>query len=345
MRRLRFVGVAGVAICALTLVLAAWAPSVGAAVTPTYDLDGTWTASAVGCNGESETEGNVQITEWSAATGRFESATVTRAHEYKSASGLETGSTVTLTILSAPGAQGLLPGQVFKSGSSLTITLSILCKNGTAGSYTLVNRNPGVAPNPGELVAPAGPAAPPPPTLETRISEQEHDMSSSCASAKEELLRDITDNMLGLSFAVATPGKLEATVAFDGAGGSGGAGGLARVPPIPAALAATPSSTIGCETLFSATAAGSASLPRVRAVPATPATAQGRTAQTFTVAELSQAFISSGKLTLHIPLTGEGRKLIKKLHAADSAYHHKHPHGHGAPNARFKLTLRYTPGA
>ena len=307
-RRPGSAGVVGVAIFALAL--AAWAPAVGAAATPAYNLDGTWTATAIGCNGESETEGNVQITEWSATTGRFESATVTKAHEYKSASGLETGSTVTLTILSAPGAQGLLPGKVFKSGSSLTITLSIVCKNGTAGSYTLVNRNPGVAPNPGELVAPVGPSAP-----ATAISEQEHDLSSSCASAKEELLRDITDNMLGLSFAVATPGKLEATVL------SGGAGGPAATAP----------GTLGCETAFSSRAATTASL--------------GRAAQTVTVAKLSQGFIVSGKLTLHIPLTGAGRKLIKELHAADSAYHRKHPHGHAAPSARFKLMLRYTPGA
>ena len=311
MRRLGTVGVVGVAICALAL--AALAPSVGAAVTPTYNLDGTWTASAIGCNGESETEGNVQITEWSAATGRFESATVTRAHEYKSASGLETGGTVTLTILSAPGAQGLLPGRVFKSGSSLTITLSIVCTNGTSGSYTLVNRHPGVAPNPVELVAPAGslPAAAP----ETPVAEQEHDLSSSCESAREELLRDITDNMLGLSFAVATPGKLEATVLSGAAGGN----------------PATAPGTLGCETVFSAGGAGTASV--------------GGAAQTITVARLSQVFIVSGKLTLHIPLTVAGRKLIKKLHAADSAYHRQHPHGHSAPSARFKLMLYYTPSA
>jgi hypothetical protein len=311
-RRLGLLGVLGVAIFALAL--AARAPSVGAAVTPTYNLDGTWTASAIGCNDESETEGNVQITEWSATTGRFQSATETRAHEFKSAPGLETGSTVTLTILSAPGAQGLLPGRVFKSGSSLTITLSIVCKNGTAGSYTLVNRNPGAAVSPSELVAPTGPPAPAP-VAETQVSQQEHDLSSSCARAKEELLRDITDNMLGLSFAVATPGKLEATVL------SGGAG----------APAATAPGILGCETVFSARAAGAASV--------------GSAAQTFTVAKLSQAFVISGKLTLHIPLTGAGRKLIKKLHAADSAYHRKHPHGHSAPSARFKLMLRYTPAA
>jgi hypothetical protein len=151
--------------------------------------------------------------------------------------------------------------------------------------------------------------------------------------------------MLGLSFAVATPGKLEATVAFEGAGGSGAAGSLARVPASVTALAATAPATFGCETVFSARAAGSASLPRVHAVPATQPTAQGRAAQTSTVAKLSQAFIISGKLTLHIPLTGAGRKLIKKLHAADSAYHHKHPRGHDAPSVRFKLMLRYTPAA
>jgi hypothetical protein len=304
-RRLAPVGVVGVAIFAL----AAWAPSVGAAVAPAFNLDGTWTATAIGCNGEAETDGNVQITEWSATTGRFQSATVTKADEYKSASGLESGSTVTLTILSAAGARGLLPGHAFKSGPSLTITLSIVCKNGTAGSFTLINRNPGVAPSPAELV---GPVALPP---ETQIAEQEHALKSSCASAKEELLRDITDNMLGLSFAVAMPGRLEATVL------SGGAGGPAATAP----------GTLGCETVFSARAAGTASV--------------GRAAQTVTVAKLSQAFITSGKLTLHIPLTAAGGKLIKQLHAADSDYHRKHPHGHGAPSDRFKLMLRYTPAA
>jgi hypothetical protein len=306
-RRLRSLG--GVAVAIFALALAAQAPSVGAAVTPTYNLDGTWTATAIGCDGESETAGNVQITEWSATTGRFQSATVTRAGEYKSASGLETGNTVTLTILSAAGAQGLLPGKVFKSGPSLTITLSIVCKNGTAGSYTLVNRNPGVAASPSELV---GPVAPPP---ETQIAAQEHDLRSSCASANEELLRDITDNMLGLGFAVATPGRLEATVLSAGAGGP----------------AATAPGTLGCETVFNSRAAGTASA--------------GRAAQALTVAKLSQAFVISGKLTLHIPLTVAGAKLIKKLHAADSAYHRKHPHGHNAPRARFTLMLRYTPAA
>jgi hypothetical protein len=306
-RRLAPVGVVGVAMFALAL--AAWAPSVGAAVAPAFNLDGTWTATAIGCNGEAETDGNVQITEWSAATGRFQSATVTRAGEYKSASGLESGSTVTLTILSAAGAQGLLPGHVFKSGPSLTITLSIVCKNGTAGSFTLINRNPGVAPNPGELV---GPVAPPP---ETQIAAQEHAVRSSCASAKEELLRDITDNMLGLSFAVATPGRLEATVL------SGGAGGPAATAP----------GTLGCETVFNSRAAGTAGA--------------GTAAQTLTIAKLSQAFVTSGKLTLHIPLTVAGGKLIKELHAADGAYHRKHPHGHNAPSDRFKLMLRYTPAA
>jgi hypothetical protein len=306
-RRLRPLG--GVAVAVFALGLVAWPPSAGAAVTPTYNLDGTWTATAVGCNGESETAGNVQITEWNATTGRFQSATVTRAGEYKSASGLETGNTVTLTILSAAGAQGLLPGKVFKSGASLTITLSIVCTNGTAGNYTLINRNPGVAPNPSELV---GPVAPPP---ETQLAAQEHDLRSSCASAKEELLTDITDNMLGLSFAVSTPGRLEATVL------SGGAGGPAATTP----------GTLGCETVFNAGAAGTASA--------------GTAAQTLTVAKLSQAFVTSGKLTLHIPLTVAGAKLIKKLHAADRAYHRKHPHGHGAPSARFMLMLRYTPAA
>jgi hypothetical protein len=121
--------------------------------------------------------------------------------------------------------------------------------------------------------------------------------------------------MLGLSFAVAAPGKLEATVL------SGAAGGPAATAP----------GTLGCETVFSAGGAGTASV--------------GGAAQTITVARLSQAFIVSGKLTLHIPLTVAGRKLIKKLHAADSAYRRKHPHGHSAPSARFKLMLYYTPSA
>jgi hypothetical protein len=308
MRRLGPAGAA--ALMTLALAFAAQAPPAGAAdtpATPAYDLDGTWAATAINCNGESEAAGTVQITEWSPTTGRFESATVNREKEFKSSSGLENGSTVTLTILSAPGATGLLPGHVFRSGSSLTITLSIVCKNGAAGSFTLVNKNPGVPVSPGAPVAGPEPTAP-----ESQISEQEHDLSRSCTEARGELLRDITDNMLGLTFQVSTPGKLEATV-LSGASGP----------------AATAPGTLGCETVFSARAADTASV--------------GRAAQTVTVAKLSQAFVTSGKLTLHIPLTGAGRKLIKKLHAADSAYHRKHPHGHNAPSGRFKLMLRYTP--
>jgi hypothetical protein len=338
MRRLGSAG--AVALTAFALTFAAQAAPAGAAETPTYDLNGTWVATAIGCNGESEAVGSVQITGWSATTGRFESATVNRAGESKSGSGLETGSTVTLTILSAPGATGLLPGQVFRSGSSLTMTLSIVCKNGAAGSFTLVNRSPGVPASPGAPVAGPGPAAP-----ESQISEQEHDLSSSCGEAKGELLRDITDNMLGLSFAVATPGKLEATVAFEGSGGTGGASSLAGMPPAQPAFAATAPATLVCEAVFSATTAGSASVPRVRSIPAVAASGEAKAAQRFTVAELSQAFVISGNLTLHIPLTGAGRSLIKKLHAADRAYHHKHPHGHSPPNARLKLMLSYTPGA
>jgi len=305
MRRLGPAGAA--ALTALAFALAAQAPAANAAETPAYDLNGSWVATAINCNGESEAVGTVQITEWSPTTGRFQSATVNRAKEFKSSPGLESGSTVTLTILSSPGATGLLPGQVFRSGSSLTITLSIVCKNGASGSFTLVNKNPGVPVSPGAPVA-----GPTPPVPESQISEQEHDLSRSCAEAKQELLRDITDDMLGLSFQVATPGKLEATVLS-------GSSGPAVIAP----------GTLGCETVFSARVAGTASV--------------GRAAQTFTVAKLSQAFITSGKLTLHIPLTGAGGKLIKKLHAADSAYHRKHPHGHNAPSARFKLMLRYTP--
>ena len=146
--------------------------------------------------------------------------------------------------------------QFMLAGLGLTITLSIVCKNGASGSFTLVNKNPGVPVSPGAPVA-----GPTPPAPESQISEQQHDLSRSCAEAKGELLRDITDNMLGLSFQVATPGKLEATV-VSGA----------------SAPAATAPGTLGCETVFSARTAGPASV--------------GRAVQTVTVAKLSQAFKS-----------------------------------------------------
>ena len=49
-----------------------------------------------------------------------------------------------------------------------------------------------------------------------------------------------------------------------------------------------------------------------------------------------------GRQRLHLKLTATGRRIYKKLLAADKAYHRKHPHGHHAPKLKLRITLKFT---
>jgi hypothetical protein len=299
------------ALAALCLPVLALQVAPAAAAPPTYDLNGAWTAAAIGCNGTSEALGTLDISGWNPLTGAFYANIEGRSGARKSGSGEESATTVMLTILSVPGAKGLLPGRVFSSGSALTINLSIDCSNGASGSYTLVNRSPETVPPPARPIIIAPPSA-------MAISEQEHDLSSTCSRARQDLLTGATHSAFGLSLAVAAAGTLEATVF------SGPSPGQVRTPPAPGGFQ--------CEGSFRV---GSASTALAGPAGASP----------ITVASLTRTFPSPGEAKLQIPLTAAGRALLKKLAAADRRYHSRHPHGHRAPGVRFTVRLHYTPGA
>jgi hypothetical protein len=296
------------ALCLLALALGVAA---AAAAPPAYDLNGAWTAAAIGCDGSSEELGTLEISGWNQLSGAFYANIEGRSGATKSGSGKESATTVALTILSVPGAKGLLPGRVFSSGSSLTITLSIDCNNGSSGSYTLVNRSPETVPPPAPAVVIVPPSA-------MAISEQKRELSSTCRQAGQDLLTGATRSAFGLSLAVAAAGTLEANVF------SGPPGAPVNTPPAPGGFQCEGSFRVGSASVASA---GAASSP--------PAT----------VATLTRTFPSPGEAKLHIPLTTAGRALLKKLAAADRRYHARHPHGHRAPSARFTVRLHYTPGA
>src|SRR5271157_2091249 len=103
---MRFARLAGVLWLLMLALGGAEETASAAAAAPAYDLDGVWAASAIGCNGRSEGRGTVQISGWNSSSGVFAASVVIGGGETKSGSGVESGTTIRLTILSVAGAKG-----------------------------------------------------------------------------------------------------------------------------------------------------------------------------------------------------------------------------------------------
>jgi hypothetical protein len=169
------------------------------------------------------------------------------------------------------------------------------------------------------------------PTTAAAISGLQGDITQACRAVPGTFNpQTVLVNGMAVTITVPVPGTVEVTVAFDGAGSS-----LPIAADRPSATAAAGGGATPPSCMVTFDGSGGT-------LPLAPDLARARH-RVVNVAHLRRRFTTrGGKITLHVKLNPTGRRLLRKLVAADKAWKRHHRHGR-RPKLRLRVTITYKP--